>query len=302
MVDVKEIKSIRPVSFTLMSSSIQAILAFIFAIILAIAFGTFAALVPQLAEVAGIIASLGVAIIIIYPISAFLINVTTAFISVILYNGLVPRVGGIKLGFEGSEIKSIPTMSFALIMACIEAIWAFIIGLLLAATLIPLTGIIGTAAPLISNSTGGILGSVEGLGTAGVLGALFLIIGLPIIVFIFGFIGHALFAIFYNYLIPRVGGIKLELAEIMRKGSEITSIPVLPASIAVAVVFTVFGFIMGLINLVSYSMAGNAVNGIVSLITTTIMYFIMYFIIVALITIFYNFLAPRIGGVKLELE
>ena len=99
---------------------------------------------------------------------------------------------------------------------------------------------------------------MEGLGTAGVLGALFLIIGLPVMVFIFGFICHALFAIFYNYLIPRVGGIKLEIADIVRKGREITSIPVLPASLAVAVVFTIFGFIRGLINLGLYSMAGNA--------------------------------------------
>jgi hypothetical protein len=143
---------------------------------------------------------------------------------------------------------------------------------------------------------------VEGLGTAGVLGALFLIIGLPVMVFIFGFIGHALFAIFYNYLIPRVGGIKLELTDIVRKGREITSIPVLPAALAVAVVFTIFGFIRGIINLGLYSMAGNAANGVVSLITTTIGFFIMYFIIVALITIFYNFLAPKIGEVKLELE
>ena len=302
MVDVKEIKSIRPVSFTLMSSSIHAILAFIFAIILAITFGAVAALVPQLAELGRIIAAFGIAIIIISPISAFLITVTISFISVILYNSLVPRIGGVKLGFEGNEIRSIPVMSFAFIMACIEAIWAFIIGLLLASALAPITGIIGTVVPIIANNTAGFTGSVESLGTAGVLGALFLIIGLPVMVFIFGFIGHALFAIFYNYLIPRVGGIKLELAEIVRKGREIISIPVLPASLAVAVVFTIFGFIRGLINLGLYSMAGNAANGVVSLITTTIGFFIMYFIIVALITIFYNFLAPRIGGVKLELE
>ena len=46
MVDVKEIKSIELVPFTLMTSSISAILALIYAIILLLTFGILAAVIP----------------------------------------------------------------------------------------------------------------------------------------------------------------------------------------------------------------------------------------------------------------
>lgn len=295
MVDMKEIKSVGPASFTLMSSSIQAVLAFIFAVICAVAFGTASAFVPELSNVAGVIAALGVAIIVILPISSFLTNVAISFISIILYNGLAPRIGGIKLGFDGNEIKSIPAVPFALIMACIAMIWAFIIGVLLAAALIPLTGVIGTS---LSSATGV---SMANLGTVGIFGALFLIIGLPIIVFIAGFIVHALAAVFYNLLIPRVGGVQLELA-VADKGNKIESIPVLPASLAISVVFAVFGFIIGLINLLMFSAHGNVAGGFLSLVYNIIGYFLAYFILVALITVFYNLLAPKLGGIRLHLD
>ena len=68
MVDVKEIKSIEPVPFTVMTASISAIIGFIYAIILLIAFGTLAAFLPGAAL---IFASLGISMIILYPIGAF---------------------------------------------------------------------------------------------------------------------------------------------------------------------------------------------------------------------------------------
>jgi hypothetical protein len=295
MVDMKEIKSVGPASFTLMSSSIQAVLVFIFAVICAVAFGTASTFVPELSNVAGVIAALGVAIIVILPISSFLINVMISFISIILYNGLAPRIGGIKLGFDGNEIKSIPAVPFALIMACIAMIWAFIIGVLLAAALIPLTGVIGTS---LSSATGV---SMANLGAVGIFGALFLIIGLPIIVFIAGFIVHALAAVFYNLLIPRVGGVQLELA-VADNGNRIESIPVLPASLAISVVFTVFGLIIGLISLIMFSARGNVAGGFLSLVYNIVGYFLTYFILVALITVFYNLLAPKLGGIRLRLD
>jgi hypothetical protein len=48
--------------------------------------------------------------------------------------------------------------------------------------------------------------------------------------------------------------------------------------------------------------SGDAVGGIVALIASIIGYFIGAFIMVALVTIIYNFLVPRIGGVQLGLE
>ena len=48
--------------------------------------------------------------------------------------------------------------------------------------------------------------------------------------------------------------------------------------------------------------AGNAIGGVEFLIYDIIRYFVGTFIMVAIVTIIYNFLAPRIGGIQLRLE
>jgi hypothetical protein len=309
MVDVKEIKHIRAAPFTLMNASIEAILAFIAAIIFVLAFGLVAAFIPQLGAVAGFLALIGVAVIILAPLTTFFINIMFGFVLALLYNLVAPRVGGIKLGLEGSDVKSIPVIPLALIMACISAIIAFIVGLYLALAFTPIFSIISTATPVIAqavanatNATNMTLPTGAAVGAAGAIFALISIILVPIMAFIFAFIGTALFAIFYNVIVPRVGAAKLDFAPVSGNVFELTNIPAIPAALIMGVVFAIFGLINGLFNLISYSMAGNAGGGIVNIIITIIVNFVMYFIIVALIAIFYNMLQPRIGGVKLELE
>lgn len=326
MVDVKEIKSIELVPFTLMTSSISAILGLIYAILLLIAFGALSAFLPGAAL---IFASLGISMIILYPLGTFLVYIVLSFLTAFIYNAFVPRLGGIKLGLDGDQITSLPVMSFALIQSAVAAIWALIVGLLLTAVILPLTTLISTVIPLVmqlgvdainnatamlststiannvsinaTNFTAANLPNGSAVGTGGVVLALMLIIGLPIAVFIFVFIGTALASIFYNFLIPKVGGVRLLFAP-AGSAHEITSIPVVAASLAVAVVALIFGIISGLIGLVGMAAAGNAVGGIEFLIYDIIRYFIGTFIMVAIVTIIYNFLAPRIGGIQLKLE
>lgn len=325
MVDIKEIQSIEPVPFTVMTASISAILGLIYAIIILIAFGALAAFLPGAAL---IFASLGISIIILYPIGAYLFYTTLSFISALIYNMLVPRLGGVKLGLEGDQVKSLPVMSFALIISAVTAIWALIMGLLLTAVILPLTTIISTIIPIVSqlavavvnnatamlamsnatnisvnatNFTAANLPNGSAIGTGGVVMALLLIIGLPIAVFIGTFIATALAAIFYNYLIPKVGGVRLMLQP-AGTAHEITSVPVVAASVAIATVALIFGIIMGIVQLITIAMAGNAVLGVEMLIYEILRYFIGTFIMVAVVTIIYNFLAPRIGGIQLGLK
>ncbi len=291
MANVVEIKSAKIVPFTLMSSSISAILAFIYGIIMAIILGITVAFLP--APLGGLLAGLGVALVIAYPILTFLVGLSVIFLSVLLYNLLVPRVGGIKLAMEENSVAAIPIVPFALILSIIGAIWAFIIGLILATAIAPITGLIGTALPLIGNATNTtITGSMFGAGTAFLY--LFLIIGLPIIAFIFGFIYNALFAIFYNYIAVRAAKIQLNFAVVTGAWNDLTSIPIIPASLALAIVSAIFGLIQGILNLGSAGV-GGLIGNIVGGFTGT-------FIVVAIGTWLYNFLAPRIGAVKLELE
>jgi len=305
MVDVKEIKSIELVPFTLMTSSISAILAFIYAIILLITFGALAAVIPTVGLV---FASLGLSMLVIYPIGSFLVYITLSFVTALIYNMLVPRLGGIKLGLEGDEVKNVPVVPFALILAGVMAVWAFIIGLVLAAIIVPFTTALSTLIPILSNITANAtnmttatLPTGSGVGTGGVVLAILLIIGLPIFVFVAGFIGHALAAIFYNFIIPKVGGIRLMFAP-TGTAQEITSIPVVAASLALASVALIFGIIQGIIGLINGVIAGSAGMAIASLVSNIILNFVGVFIMVAIITLIYNYLAPRIGGIQLGLK
>ena len=196
MVDILEIKEIKIASFTLITSSVQAILAFIYAVVLLIFAGIAGSILASFVPGFGSFIAFGAAaLIIIYPISAFFIGLMVQFFSALLYNILVPRVGGVKLGLEGDELVEIPVVSFALILSIIGAVWAFIVGLFLAAVIVPLFAFLGSAAstiPTMTNVTDVPMVTGAAAGVAGIFGALILIIGLPIAVFVIGFISNAI--------------------------------------------------------------------------------------------------------------
>ncbi|MGZ7209320.1 MAG: hypothetical protein ACXVHV_05550 [Methanobacterium sp.] len=294
MVDIKEIKSVKLTPFTRMSASIYAILGFVAAIALLIVLTIVQAvgLVPPQLGQFNLAVGVGIPLIVILPIGAFLITVTVSFISAMLYNLLVPKLGGIRLEFDGIDVVKIPVISFALILSAIGAIWAFIAGLLMAAFITPIFSLISNS-PLTANITANLTSTTgaaipNGLfSSAGIILALVLVIGLPILVFVFGFIWNALFAIFYNYIVTRVVKIKLEFAKITESLYELKQIPVIPTALAVALVFTLLGIISGILS-ANY---GQFITN-----------FFQYFIETAIIALSYNYLAPKIGSIKLNLE
>ena len=244
MVDVKEIKSIKLTPFTKMSALIYGILGLIAAVVVLIALAIVQAtgVVTQLGQF-NVVTGLGIPLIILFPIGAFFTTIMVSFFSALLYNALVPRLGGVKLEIKGNDVENIPVVSFALILSAIGAIWAFIVGLVLAAVISPLFSLISTlpeAANItanFTNVTGATLPSGVDFGAVGVIVTVLLIIGLPIMVFVFAFIWNALFAIFYNYLVTRVAKIKLEFAAISGTLHELKHIPVLQTALAVALVY-----------------------------------------------------------------
>ena len=302
MVDIKEIKHIRAAPFTLMTSSIHAVLAFIGAILLILLFGTVAALIPGASMFAAFITVLGLAIIILWPLTAFFLEILYSFVLALLYNLLAPKVGGIKLGMEGDEVKSIPVVAVALIMSCIGAIITFIFGLYMglagSSVLSLISGVIPIAATATGNSTVESVFTGAAAGAASGIWAVLWIIAYPIAVFIITFIATAIFALFYNIIIPKIGGMKLIFAE-AGTAFELTNIPVVPLALSVSVVMAVLGAIYGLLMGI---LTGDIVIAIIWLITYAIVWFVMYFIILAIAAVVYNFLQPKIGGIKLELE
>lgn len=293
MVDVKEIKSVKLTPFTKMSASIYGILGLIGALVMFVVL-----VIVQVTGVASqigqfnFITGLGIPLIILLPIASFFITIAVSFFSALLYNALVPRLGGVKLEMEGSEVEGIPVIPFALILSAIGAIWAFIAGLVLAAVISPLFSLIGTlpeAANItanITNVTGAAMPSGVNFGAVGIIVTLLLVIGLPILAFVFGFIYNALFALVYNYIATRVAKINLEFNQISGQLFEIKRIPVLPAALAVSITYAVLG-LLGIIS-------GDF--------TQFISNFVLYFIETALIAYLYNYLAPKIGSIKLDLD
>jgi hypothetical protein len=284
MVDVKEIKSVKLASFTKMSALIYAILGFVAAIVLLIILIIVqaAGLVPQLGQF-NIVTGLGIPLIIILPIGAFLTTLAASFLSAMLYNMLVPKLGGIKLELDGKDIVKIPVIPFTLILSAIGAIWALIAGLLMAAFITPLFSVISTS-PIAANITANITNTTgttipnDAFGIAGVILPLLLVIGLPIMAFVFGFIWNALFALFYNYIVTRVAKIKLEFNKITGNLHELKHIPVVQTALAVALVYALLGIISGILN----KNYGEFITN-----------FVFYFIQTALIALLYNYLAPK---------
>jgi hypothetical protein len=211
---------------------------------------------------------------------------------------LVPRVGGVKLAMDGNNVASIPIVPFALILSIIMAIWTFIVGLLITTALLPVTGLIGTAIPMIANATNG-TATGAGFGALVALGAIFFIIILPILVFIFGFIGHALTAAFYNFIATKAAEIQLNFEAMTEGWFKLTDIPIVPAALALGVISAIWGLIQGILNIGIYP---DITSGIVALIVNIIVSFIWTFIVVAIAVFLYNFLVPRIGAIKLELQ
>ena len=145
----------------------------------------------------------------------------------------------------------------------------------------------------------------------GALGAILNIILTPILTFIMVFIGAVIVAFIYNFLVPKLGGIKLELSEKAHGFLGIDSVSPVAFGLITGAVAAVIGIILGLIILIlliifaaigGTSVAGAFIGGILILLAYAIMGFIFIFIAYALTAIFYNILAPRIGGFEIKLE
>ena len=296
MMNIKEIKGIKLAPFTRMTASIYAVLGFVAAVVMLIGLTIVqvAGVIPELGHF-NLVTGVGIPLIVLLPIGAFFSTIVMSFFSVMLYNVLVPRLGGVKLELVGYEVENIPVVPFSLILSAIGAVWAFILGLVLAAVISPLFSLIGAmgtmpeAASITANLTasGVAIPTGPGIGVAEAIVSLVLIIGLPIMAFVFGFIWNALFALFYNYLVSRVAKIQLEFGQITGSLHELKHIPVLPTALSVALVFTLLGLISGILS----KNYGEFISN-----------FVVYFIETALIALLYNYLAPRIGSIKLNLE
>lgn len=301
MSDIKEIKSIRIVPYTLMNSSISAVVAFIYAIFIVLILGIAGSFLPSsLGITGGVIASLGVALLILLPAAGFVFSVTQSFLTALIYNVFVPRIGGIKLELRDmKEIVGVPVVPFALMISAIGATIVFIAMLIIG----PLIMIGLQAAVIGAAYQGTVIPGLSSIGALGIVGLLILIIGVPIIMFVASFIMTALTAIIYNLLAPKIGGIEFEFEALKEKLYGINSIPAVKLALITAIVMAIVNLIFEAISTVSsIAMGSSAVAGVISLLINVVVNLVVSFIIYAIMAVLYNYLAPKIGSVKVELE
>ncbi len=300
MEEIKEIKSVTIVPFTLMSSAVSAVIGIIYAIILVLVLGMVAIFLPAEASIiSGILLTSAVAIILVLPVGTFLMSILFSFLLAFIYNLLVPKVGGIQLGMvEMKEVRSLPVIPLSLMVSILYTIFTFILMLVIA----PILMVVLQGAAIAAVSTSSTLPDIGGLGALGIIGIIIMVIGIPIVVFICTFIYSALLALFYNLLAPKIGGVRFKFNAVKDNLFEIKKIKPVPLALISAVVLTILNFLFSIPQLIMYFAIGNPLGGIGYFLGNTIGSFIAIFILYAIMALLYNFLRPVIGGVELELE
>lgn len=298
MIQVKDIKSIQIVPYTIMMSSISAVLSVIYAIFFIIILSIGA--VSSAGANASFIVTLIIALLLLFPTAGFLLSIVQSFLTALIYNILVPKIGAIKLGFEDlKEIKNVPVVPFAFMISAISGIIVFIIMLIIGPILV--LGL--QAAALSASAAGTAIPGLPNFGGMGLIGLLILVIGVPIGMFILTFISSAIMTIFYNFLAPKIGGIQFNFGNAIGKFHEIESIPVVSFALITAIVITLFSFLIQVISLIiSIAVGAAIIPELISLVTSIVVSLIFGFVIYAITAALYNYLQPRIGGIKLEIE
>ncbi|WP_296883235.1 hypothetical protein [uncultured Methanobrevibacter sp.] len=280
MVSVKELRSIELSSYTIIATAIAVLFSIISSIIMTIAIGITS---PN---------ALGVSIYLISTLVVGTLMYTTynTFCQGFLYNTLGKKLNIIQIAFKDEkEIIKISPATTAIIVSMILTIQMIL--LYLASVFI---------FPLLINAV------IQTLMLSGQqilaygLYQFMLVLSQPIVIamiifgtFIISFVFILLGCYIYNILANSGRGIIVNLS----KENGYTAID----SVNVKRFSIVFGIIGGILSLLSLVISMGGSGNITALIINIIIGFIVAFASGALTAIFYNFLAPKLGKLKLEL-
>lgn len=280
MSNIKEIKSIDLSSLTIIGTGISVLFSILASILITI--------------IAGIVspATIGVMIYIIPTIivGTLMYTIYNIFFKGFLYNTMAKRLNTIKFILkEDKEIIKVSTTETAIIVAIILTIQVILI-YLASVFLLPLLlnamvqTLMFSGQTTIAYSLYQFLLIFSQPTTVAII-----IFGTFIISFVFVLLGTYI----YNILANSGRGIIVDLSK-ENNMTVVESIDVLKLAIAFAIIGSVLNLIIAILSL---SNGGDALGIIGNIIGG----FISYFIQGALIAIFYNFLAPKLGKLKIEL-
>lgn len=276
----KKLKSIDLESYTIISTGINTLISIIVSIIIV---GLFAIAVPN---------SFGVMVYIIPTIifGTIISNIFLSFAEGYLYNIISGKFGYIRLDIEGECIKKISTKETALIVGCITLIITLVI--YLAFSLI---------IPLFISSLMTILMFGSQTAVAAALYQIMFLISNPMFIAIGIVSSIVIVTVFtllatyiYNILANSEREIHVKLTT-EDKFTQLESITPLNFAIAIGAICLILNIILGIILVISGVPIFNALVDI-------LMSFVAGFISSYLLAVFYNFLAPKLGKLKVELE
>lgn len=279
MANVKELNSIELASYTLTMTGIAVLFSVISSIVIAI---LVAAVSPG---------NIGV-MLYIFPtviVGAFMLAIYSNFSQGLFYNLLAKKIKTPKLTFDGDtlvKISSTETATMVGLITLIECILVYLVSLFI----LPLV-LNATIQTLLFSGQEGVaytLYQFMALLNQPTTIAMFLI-GSFIITFVFTLLGTYI----YNILGNMGRGIDLKLSQ-ENEWTAVESIDMMKFAVAFAIVGGILNLIMAIITMVS----GGAITGII---INIISGFIAAFVEGALFAIFYNFLAPKLSKIKIEL-
>ena len=276
----KELKSIDLSSYTIISTGAATLISILIAIIIIVAF---AVSVPN---------SMGV-MIYIFPTIVFgtmISNIFVNFSTGYLYNVLSKRLGFIKFNIEEDSIKSISAKETGLLVGFITLIMILVI--YLATSLI---------LPLIISSFMTLLMYSAQTGIATAMYQTMMLISNPITIAI-GIIGSVIivsvFTLLGIYIYNILASSDREILVKLSKENNLTqldSITPLNFAIAMGAISLILNIILAAILVISGVPLFNALVDV-------LIGFVSAFIAAMLIALSYNFLAPKLGKLKVELE
>lgn len=280
MASVKELRSIDLASFTIISTAIAVLFSIISSILVTIAIG--------IASPSAIGAS-------IYLISTIVVGtlmytIYNSFFEGFLYNILAKKMNTIKIAFKDeNEIVKVSTTETAIIISMIVTIQTILL-YLVSVFIVPL---------LLSSVVQTLMYSGQSV-LAYSIYQFFMLLSQPTTIamlifgtFIISFIFILLGCYIYNILANAGRGAVVNLSK-EDNMTAIDSIDMMKFAIVVAVISTVLNLILAIITIVSGGNIATAIGGVVGGLITG-------FVEGALLAIFYNFLAPKLGKLKLEL-
>lgn len=277
---VKELKSIDISSFTIISTGIAVLFAIIISILITISIGS---LVPNsFATIAYLIPTI---------VFGTIISCIFTFFSVsYLYNVLSKRFNPIKLDIEENYIKKVSSKETGLIAGFIVLIMVLVVyfafSLLVPMFLSSLITIMMYGSQMNAATLAYQLLFLTSDPTFVAVG----IIGSVIIISVFILLATYI----YNILADSDRGIIVELTK-EDKLTQLESLTPVNFGIAIGAISLILNIIVGLILVISGT-------PIFSALVSILLSFVIAFLEAVLIAIFYNFLGPRIGKLKVELE